>query len=64
MAAQFERVVRAKGDASAEARGDARSASEAEWQAAIAAQDDAEMLARRWGPEPEFMLAAGVGHAY
>jgi hypothetical protein len=30
--------------------------------AALAAQDDAEVLARRWGPEPEFMLA-GARHA-
>ncbi len=30
--------------------------------AALAAQDDAEVLARRWGPEPEFMLA-GAYHA-
>lgn len=40
---------------------------DAEWQAwcdervaaALAAQDDAELVARQWGPEPEFMLAAG-----
>lgn len=31
--------------------------------AAIAAQDDAELMARRWGPEPEFMLRrAGGSH--
>lgn len=31
--------------------------------AAIAAQDDAELTARRWGPEPEFMLrASGCDH--
>lgn len=29
--------------------------------AAIAAQDDAELVARRWGPEPEFMLRAAGG---
>jgi hypothetical protein len=30
--------------------------------AAIAVQDDAELMARRWGPEPEFMLCAvGAG---
>jgi hypothetical protein len=29
--------------------------------AAIAAQDDAELAARRWGPEPEFMLRAAGG---
>ena len=29
--------------------------------AAIAAQDDAELTARRWGPEPEFMLRAAGG---
>lgn len=75
MAAQFERVVRAVGGAAADARrdGEERStaATEADWQAwideraaaAIAAQDDAEMLARRWGPEPEFMLSTGGGHA-
>ncbi|MFO0645100.1 MAG: hypothetical protein U0326_02605 [Polyangiales bacterium] len=76
MAAHGKRVVRAVGGAAADARreGAERStaaATEADWQAwlderaaaAIAAQDDAEMLARRWGPEPEFMLAAGGGHA-
>ena len=29
--------------------------------AALAAQDDAELVARRWGPEPEFMLRAAGG---
>lgn len=65
MAAQFDRSVRAVGGA------DATAATEADWQAwlderaaaVFAAQDDAELLARRWGPEPEFMLAAGGGHA-
>lgn len=51
------------------AEGDAALRHDADYQAwldervaaAIAAQDDAELTARRWGPEPEFMLRAAGG---
>ncbi len=69
MAAQHDRMKRASRDA--EARGEATAAEfdRQAWlderaSAAMAMQDDAELLARRWGPEPEFMLATwGESHA-
>jgi hypothetical protein len=53
----------AEGDAALGLDADYQAWLDARVAAAIAAQDDAELTARRWGPEPEFMLrAAGGGH--
>lgn len=70
MSAQIGWRARRAGDGSASAQGCDEALSPADeaarqaWvderaAAALAAQDDAEVLARRWGPEPEFMLAGG-----
>ena len=71
MAAQFEWMARAADGGATDAGRDREARVEADWQAwlderaaaAMAAQDDAEVLARQWGPEPEFMLSAEVDHA-
>lgn len=68
MSARHDQMKRANRDADARSEGAAERDREA-WldergSAAMAMQDDAEMLARRWGPEPEFMLSSwGVSHA-
>ncbi len=72
MGAQIGRVARGGAMVAANAQGfddEASLAGDADWQAwvdarvaaAIEAQDDAELMARRFGPEPEFMLPMGGG---
>ena len=60
-AANERDVLPAEGDAALRLDADYQAWLDERVAAAIAAQDDAELTARRWGPEPEFMLRAAGG---